>query len=93
MLIDTGADITMVPSDLVKQLGISIDPNQTFELMGFDGTKNVATAVKFDLLFLGRAFKGRFFLLEEDTGILGRDVLSHLSLLFDGPHLTWSEHP
>ena len=45
-----------------------------------------------DVLFLSRAFKGRFLLTDQNRGILGRDVLNHLPILFDGPSLAWSEH-
>jgi hypothetical protein len=60
--------------------------------MGFDGSKSVAQAVQLDLLFLGRAFRGRFLLIDQACGILGRDILNHVAILLDGPQLTWSEH-
>ena len=63
-----------------------------YQLMGFDGNLSVASSVEADVLFLSRAFKGRFLLTNENRGILGRDVLNHLPILFDGPHLGWSEH-
>jgi hypothetical protein len=44
-----------------------------------------------DLLFLRRAFKGRFLVINQQWGLLGRDVLNHVSILFDGPNLSWSE--
>ena len=30
--------------------------------------------------------------LDQNLGILGRDVLNHAALLLDGPHRQWSEH-
>jgi hypothetical protein len=44
-----------------------------------------------DLLFLGRAFRGRYLLIEAEHGILGRDILNHVILLLDGPRQQWSE--
>jgi Aspartyl protease len=91
MLLDTGADVTLLPQAFVEQLGISNDPNEVYELKGFDGNVSVARVVELDLLFLRRAFKGRFLLIDQEWGLIGRDVLNHLSLLFDGLRLDWSE--
>jgi len=91
MLLDTGADVTLLPRALVEQLGISVDPNEGYELKGFDGKVSVARVVEVDLLFLRRAFKGRFLLIDQEWGLIGRDVLNHISLLFDGMHLEWNE--
>ncbi len=44
------------------------------------------------MIFLKRAFRGRYLLIEEERGILGRDVLNHVTLLLDGPRHQWSEH-
>jgi predicted aspartyl protease len=37
MLIDTGADVTLVPQAYINQVGLRVDPNESYELMGFDG--------------------------------------------------------
>jgi len=60
--------------------------------MGFDGSKSFAPVVLIDMIFLNRAFRGRYLLTEHDYGILGRDILNHVTLLLDGPRLQWSEH-
>ncbi len=91
MLLDTGADVTLIPQGSINLLGVSITPNEGYELMGFNGSRSVAQVAQLDLLFLRRAFKGRFLLINQDCGILGRDILNHLSLLFDGPQLIWDE--
>ncbi len=91
MLLDTGADVTLLPQAFVEQLGIRVNSNEGYELMGFDGSVSVAQVVEVDLLFLRRAFKGRFLLINQEWGLLGRDVLNHMSLLFDGLRLNWSE--
>jgi hypothetical protein len=59
--------------------------------VGFDGTISFAQAAVLDMVFLNRTFRGRFLLIGEEMGILGRDLLNHVSLLFDGPRLMWSE--
>jgi aspartyl protease len=90
-LIDSGADVTLIPESSVNQLGVHIDPAEAYELMSFDGSLSLAQAVQLDLIFLRRVFKGRFLIINQDRGILGRDILNHLSLLLDGPHLSWNE--
>jgi hypothetical protein len=45
-----------------------------------------------DMLFLRRAFRGRYLLIEADCGILGRDILNHVAMLLDGPRQQWLEH-
>ena len=60
--------------------------------MGFDGSKSFAPVVMLDTVFLQRAFRGRYLVVEEERGILGRDILNHVSLLLEGPRQQWSEH-
>jgi hypothetical protein len=45
------------------------------------------------MIFLARAFRGRYLLIDGDHGILGRDVLNHLVLLLNGPEEQWTEQP
>lgn len=91
MLLDSGADVSLVPRQTVLALGVSIDPAAVYELMGFDGNRSLAQAVNLDLIFLGRTFRGRFLLIHHECGILGRDILNHVSLSLDGTNLTWDE--
>ncbi len=91
MLLDTGADVTLLPQAFVEQLGISINSANSYQLMGFDGTKSNAPSVELDVIFLSRAFKGRFLVVNQACGLIGRDVLNHVSLIFDGVHLFWKE--
>lgn len=91
MLLDTGADVSLLPLAFIELVGISSDTNEAYELMGFDGNMSVARVVEADLLFLRRAFKGRFLLINHEWGLIGRDVLNHVSLIFDGLHLEWNE--
>jgi len=60
MLLDTGADVTLVPSASVNQLQIQTDPSQVYELIGFDGTRSTAMAVHLDLIFWDSRSAGGF---------------------------------
>lgn len=91
LLIDTGADITLLPRSAVERLGVTSQSGMQYELVGFDGTRSTADAVELDMLFLSKAFRGRYLLTDDDHGILGRDVLASLKLAFDGPGQEWSE--
>ena len=91
MLIDTGADVSLLPRLPLESL---IDPEEEqgqYELEGFDGTHSLATAVRLEVQFIGKVFRGSFLLIDQDYGILGRNVLNRCSLLLDGPNLTWTE--
>ena len=92
LLLDTGADITLLPRGAVARLGVNLDTALRYELIGFDGNRTIAQAVDLDMIFLQRAFRGRYLLIDEDRGILGRDVLGGVALLLDGPAQQWSEH-
>jgi Aspartyl protease len=91
MLLDSGADVTLVPDSAVKALGLDLDPSAAYELMGFDGRTSWAQAVHADLVFLNRTFRGRYLLTSGECGILGRDILNHVVLLLDGPKTEWEE--
>jgi len=92
MLLDTGADVTMIPQDAVGLLGAAVIPDRRYELLSFTGSPSFAQVVQLELVFCSRTFRGRCLLIDQAWGILGRNVLNALSLVFDGPHLMWDEH-
>lgn len=90
MLLDTGADVSLLPRQHVGSLA---SPDATlYGLEAFDGTKSSAPAVNVELLFLGKTFRGQFLLTDGWHGVLGRNVLNNLSLIFDGLSRKWMEH-
>lgn len=91
LLLATGADVALLPRTVVERLGGPILPDQRDELMSFDGSQSVAPVVMLDLVVLRRAFRGRDLLIEAEHGILGRDILNHVTWLLDGPRQQWSE--
>lgn len=92
MLLDSGADVSLVPEPAVRRLGVAPTPGQQYQLVGFDGSISFAPVVQLELVFGGRTFRGQFLLIDQDSGILGRNVLNALALLFDGPRLVWDEY-
>ena len=65
MLIDSGADVTLIPQQSLMLLGKKTEPGVGYEVMGFDGKKSVIQVVTLDLVFLRRAFKGRFLVSDQ----------------------------
>jgi hypothetical protein len=89
MLLDTGADVSLLPRVHVAPLASS--GAAQYELEAFDGTKSTAPAVTAEIQFLGKTFRGQFLVIDGWHGILGRNVLNSLTLVLDGPSRTWSE--
>ena len=91
MLLDSGADVTLIPTASVNQLGLIADADEIYELMGFNGSTSFASVVRLEMLFLNKTFKGQFLLIDQEWGFIGRDILNLVTLLLDGPNLIWSE--
>src|SRR5712671_405810 len=51
MLMDFGADATLLPSGYVAKIGLPAKSGVGIELMGFDGTKSISRVVELDLVF------------------------------------------
>ena len=90
LLIDTGADVSLLPSASVEQLGLKTDSATQYELLGFDGQRSMAEAIDLDMTFLDTAIRGRYLLTGDVIGILGRDVLNFFVVVMDGPAREWS---
>ncbi|MBI3241192.1 MAG: clan AA aspartic protease [Chloroflexi bacterium] len=91
MLIDTGADVTLIPRAVAEQLGLATADDGLYELSSFNGGLSSAVAVQAELQFLRRTFRGQFLLIDQPIGILGRNVLNTVRLVLDGPRLSWDE--
>jgi hypothetical protein len=91
MLIDSGADVTLIPEKFIVELRLDLDLNEDYELAGFDDHRSVAKSAQLDLVFLERTYRGRFLVVNSESGILGRNVLNHFAVLLDGPGLSWHE--
>jgi predicted aspartyl protease len=84
-ILDTGADATLVPQDLLQELG----SRRTFEmwLRSQWGERRVVFLHLVDIQ-IGEIILPGIYVVGDDLGnevILGRDVLNRLRLLLDGP--------
>ncbi|SRR6266487_4295666 len=92
MLIDTGADVTVLPSTAVEQLGVSAEEDSEFEIQVFDGEIKRLKLARLELFVLGKKFAGEYLLIDRSTGILGRNILNNIRILLDGPNAKWDEY-
>src|SRR5271157_3519432 len=65
MLIDTGADVTLLPQAFIDQMGTKPVAGEAYEIQGFDGEPKSASMVELELVFLGRKFTGQFLLIDQ----------------------------
>lgn len=90
LLIDTGADVTLLPRVAIEKLGLQPDTAAQYELAGFDGQRSLAAAVDLDMTFAETVIRGRYLVSDDSVGILGRDVLNFFVTCLDGPAGEWS---
>lgn len=57
LLIDSGADVTLIPQLAVDRLGLRIDSAETYELQSFDQHISTAHPVILERVFLNRTFR------------------------------------
>lgn len=88
MLLDTDADVTLLPQAVGDDLGLNYSTS-SYELVGFENGSSIAHAVRAEMVFLGLTFRGQFLLVEQDWGIIGRNILNLVSLTYNGPKLSW----
>jgi predicted aspartyl protease len=89
MLIDTGADVSVLPKHVSDVLALpTADP--AFELMAFDNTVSACATVLAAIVFQGRRYRGKYVVIDQEYGVLGRDILNHVALILDGPNLQWA---
>lgn len=91
MLLDSGADVTLIPKVALNNLDISSVQDKRYKLIGFNGHPSFAPVVQLELVFCNRSFRGQFLLIDKAWGILGRNVLNSVPLILNGPRLTWDE--
>lgn len=87
MLVDTGADATLVPAQIVHRLGLP--PVDVVAVSGVDGLKQRAT-VHLASVEVGELRVSARIVAYADEAILGRDVLNQGIVTLDGPGLTIS---
>ena len=88
MLLDSGADISALPKAVVDALALPF-ADRAYDVMAYDNRVRACQSVHAGVVFLRGHFKGRFIVLDQDVGVLGRNILNHFVVTLDGPHLEW----
>lgn len=92
MIVDTGADATVLPKKACDTVGATTNGSVT--VSGFDGSHQTIETLDTEIIFEGFVYRGAYLALDQDTGFLGRDVILEGTLVVDGPSLTWEfSHP
>jgi hypothetical protein len=91
MLIDSGADVTLLPAAVVKNLKLQIITGKGTELADFDGTvRRIAYPALAVMEIGGFRFKGQYLSGDSEIGVIGRNILNSIVLELNGPSLVWS---
>ncbi len=92
LLIDTGADVSVVPHSAAEAIGVPVDASAT-PVEYLSGARELLDRAQLTIEFDRFRFDGVFLVTEAAYGILGRNILNLLLLTLDGPRLTWSVLP
>lgn len=87
MLLDTGADVSLLPTEFIENFDFTLGEPQ--KLVGFDGKEDIFQTIEVQIILFGKRFTGEFCLIDQEYGILGRDILNSFSLVLDGKNLSW----
>lgn len=89
MLLDSGADISALPKSVVDALSLE-SADRSYEVMAYDNSVRECRAVRAEVVFARGHFKGQFVVIDQEVGVLGRNILNHFVVTLDGPHLEWN---
>jgi predicted aspartyl protease len=89
LLIDSGADVSVVPRSAANAVGASVvRSDAAIELL--TGQEIMLDRTQLTIEFLHFRFHGAFLVVDSNYGVLGRNILNALALTLDGPRLEWS---
>ena len=63
--------------------------DRAYEVMAYDNTVRECHSVHAEVVFMRGRFKGAFVVLDQEIGVLGRNILNHFVVTLDGPRLEW----
>ena len=90
MLIDSGADLTVLPGIAIQELGIDVSEARAFEVEGYGGKRSQLPIVEAVLLLEGFKFRGEYLVDDaREIGVLGRNILNSVIVELHGPTRSW----
>lgn len=86
--LDTAADLSCIPAELVEQLGLL--PTRTVRVEGYDGIEAMVYTYTVTLEVAAARFRHlEVVSIPEKYALLGRDVLNYFYIQLNGPNLTF----
>jgi len=90
MLLDSGADNTVLPGGPCRELGIEPLPDGLMEVASYDDKRRHLHIVEAMIEIQGFVFKGRYLIDQSmEIGVIGRNLLNRVVVVLDGPKLIW----
>lgn len=89
LLIDTGADVSIIPRHVAAEVGAEIRASNV-PLRFFDESEMDTAVATLTVELLRFRFQGQFVVADAPVGVLGRNILNLLVLTLDGPRQAWS---
>lgn len=89
MLVDSGADVTAVPRTVIATLQDEPLASKLYEITGLAGQSSWLSTVQLELIFEKQVFRGQFLIVEQEWGIIGRNMLNEISVFLNGPFMSW----
>ena len=89
LLLDSGADISVVPRAAAQAVGATIEPG-VLPVQFLTGEASAYEQATLAIEFGGYRFRGSFMVLDAEYGVLGRNILNLLVVTLDGPRRTWT---
>ena len=89
LLIDTGADISVIPQSVASAVNAEVRPSD-IAIRFYDGSERTCDVAELTVEFLRYRFQGVFVVVDSDYGVLGRNILNLLVFTLDGPRRIWS---
>ncbi len=89
LLVDTGADVSVVPRRVAEDVAAAIQPSG-IAIRSYDGSEALCDLAELSVEFLRYRFRGIFVVGDAENGVLGRNILNSLLLTLDGPGQVWS---
>ncbi len=86
---DSRADISALPKTVVDALALPVG-DRAYDVMAYDNSVRECLTVGAAVVFMRGRFKGQYIVLDQDVGVLGRNILNHLVMTLDGPRLEWN---
>lgn len=89
LLLDTGADVSILPLHVAKAVEAVAVPSDV-PILFFNLQAAALLQAELQIEFLRYRFRGTFLLGDSPYGVVGRNILNLLMLTLDGPRQVWS---